>query len=115
MEMRILMTNGGQLLTGVTIRVPAETHKAVILVHAPVGLYLPAGLQLLVDDAQVEKLELQTCDNSGCYAGGELTDKTIAALRAGQSLAVVFQDLNKKPISVPVPLNGFSAAYQSIK
>jgi invasion protein IalB len=39
-----------------------------------------------------------------------LNDKFVAALRSGSQLKVTFQDSNKRPIAVAVPLLGFGLA-----
>ena len=52
----------------VNIRVPSDTHVPIVLVQLPLGLNLPAGAKLQVDDGKVTDLQIQTCENRGCYA-----------------------------------------------
>ena len=114
-EQRLIMQNTQQLVASVTIRVPAETNSPVMLVQAPLGLFLPGGIALDVDGASGETLELQTCDNNGCYAGGPLPENLLAAMTRGQSLNIKFQNLNKQTITVTATLVGFTAAFQRIR
>lgn len=114
-EQRAVVTQTGQLLTAFTIRIPPDTHKPVLMIQLPVGLFLPAGVKILVDDAQVDQQQLQTCDQGGCYAGAEVSDKLLDAMKSGKTVTVVFQNIAKKDIKVPIPLNGFKEAYSKIE
>ena len=39
-----------------------------LLVQLPLGLNLPVGAKLQVDDGKVVDLQIQTCEARGCYA-----------------------------------------------
>lgn len=86
-----------------------------MMIQAPLGLFLPAGISIDVDGADPQRFELQTCDAGGCYAGSPLADEFLARMSKGQTLNVNFQNLNKQSINVPVTLVGFTAAYQNIR
>ena len=44
-----------------------------------------------------------------------LTDKLVAAMRAGSELKITMQDANKKPIDMGLPLLGFGPAFDKAK
>lgn len=85
------------------------------MVQVPVGLFLPAGINLAVDDKDFDKLQLQTCDLNGCFAGSEVPEKMLDAMKDGKTLNVTFQNIAKKDIKVPMPLKGFKDAYSRIE
>jgi invasion protein IalB len=114
-EQRVVMSNTGQLLTAVTVRVPPETKAPVMMIQTPFGLHLPAGLKVAVDDTAFATLPLQTCDGGGCYAGDAVGPELLAALKRGVTLSITFQDAQQRDIAVPVSLNGFTAAYDKIQ
>ncbi|MCX5512302.1 invasion-associated locus B family protein [Kaistia algarum] len=114
MEQRAVLKQTGQLVASVTIRVPADTKKPVLLVRVPLGLSLEAGVTLDVDGAKGRSLPLQTCDAGGCYAGSPLPADFLAALQKGNTLDLIFQNLDKAPIKLQMPLAGFSDAYSRI-
>ncbi len=114
-EQRVVLSNTGQLLTAVTVRMPPDSMTPAMMIQTPFGLYLPAGLKLAVDDKDLGTLPLQTCDAGGCYAGEVVSAELLAALKAGTTLKVTFQDAAQRDIAVPVSLNGFSAAYDKIQ
>jgi invasion protein IalB len=58
---------------------------------------------------------LQTCDVKGCYAGEQISDDMLAAMKSGKTLAVGFQNLARQTISVPMALARFDEAYRRIQ
>jgi len=114
-EQRAIVTQTGRLLMQVTIRVPADTRKPVLMVQGPLGTFLPAGLLLDVDGSDFQKLDFQTCEASGCYAASPLTPEQLKTLFNGQSLNINVQSTNKQPIKVPMTLIGFTSAYRKIQ
>ncbi|MDQ0395458.1 invasion protein IalB [Labrys monachus] len=114
-EESAVMNGTGQLVVGITIRVPSDTRSPVMLVHLPLGLYLPAGVKLQVDAAEPVGLALQTCDASGCFAGAPVTAGLLDQLKHGQQLKVIFQNLQHADIAVPLPLGDFAASFAKIQ
>jgi invasion protein IalB len=114
-EQTAVLTKTGQLIILVNIRVPSDTHTPVALVQLPLGLNLPAGAKLQVDDGKSIDLQIQTCENRGCYASTPIAPDVLTAMRSGKQLKVSFQNLGKETISIPIPLADFAAAYDKIK
>ena len=114
-EQTAVLTKTGQLIVLVNIRVPSDTHVPVMLVQLPLGLNLPVGAKLQVDDGKPIELQIQTCENRGCYASTPIAADLLAALKSGKQLNVSFQNLGKETISIPFPLADFATAYDKIK
>ena len=114
-EQQAVLTKTGQLVVLVNVRVPSDTHAPVALVQLPLGLSLPGGAKLQVDDGKAVDLQIQTCESRGCYASAPIAPDALAALRSGKQLNVMFQTLAKETIKVPMPLTDFAAAYDKIK
>jgi invasion protein IalB len=114
-EETAVLTKTGQLIVLVNIHVTSDTRQPVALVQLPLGLNLPAGAKLQVDDGKVVDLQVQTCENRGCYANTPISPELLAALKSGKQLKVAFQNLNKEIITIPMPLADFAAAYEKIK
>jgi invasion protein IalB len=108
------VTKQGQLVGSVTIRTIAGG-EPIMIVSVPLGLYLGAGVSFDVDGANPQQLQLETCDRAGCYAQLKLTDDHLNAFRGGQALDIVFQNLNRQPVKLPMSLVGFTAAYDKVK
>lgn len=114
-EQNAVLTKTGQLVVLVNIRVPGDTRAPIALVQLPLGLNLQAGAKLQVDDGKTIDLPIQTCENRGCYASIPIAAEMLAALRSGKQLKVMFQDLAKETIAIPISLTDFSATYDKIK
>jgi invasion protein IalB len=112
---RLFITNTGQLIGSVTIRMPGDTKEPVMMIQTPLGLFLPAGVSIDVDEKKPQRLELQTCDENGCYAGSPVSDDLLAKMRRGQKFNIGFQNLNKQQINLQLSLVGFGAAFDKIK
>jgi invasion protein IalB len=114
-EQTAVVTNTGQLVASVVVRVPHDTRQPVMLIQVPVGLFLPAGVNVQVDETKPLAFAFQTCDLKGCYAGAPLPAETLAAMKTGKKLAVIFQNLQKETISIPLPLDNFAEAFARIQ
>ena len=114
-EQTAVLSKTGQLIVLVNIRVPSDTHTPVVLIQLPLGLNLPAGAKLQVDDGKSIDLQIQTCEARGCYTSAPIAPEQLAAMKSGKELKISFQNLGKETITIPMPLADFAAAYDKIK
>jgi invasion protein IalB len=103
------------LIVLVNIRVTGDAHSPDAVVQLPLGLNLPGGARLQIDDGKVIDLPIQTCEDRGCYANTPISPDLLTALKSGKQLKVSFQTLAKETITIPMPLADFAAAYEKIK
>jgi invasion protein IalB len=114
-EQNAVLTKTGQVIVVVNIRIAPDTRAPIALVQLPLGLNLPAGAKVQVDDGKTVDLQIQTCEQRGCYANTPITPDLLAALRSGKQFKVSFQNLAKETITIPMPLADFAPAYDKIK
>lgn len=114
-EETAVLSKTGQLIVLVNIRVASDTRQPIALVQLPLGLNLPVGAKVQVDEGKAYDLQIQTCENRGCYANLPIAPDLLATLRTGKQLKVSFQNLGKETITIPMPLTDFAAAYDKIK
>ncbi|WP_456756563.1 MULTISPECIES: invasion associated locus B family protein [unclassified Bradyrhizobium] len=115
MEQTAVLTKTGQLIVLVNIRVPGDTRTPVALIQLPLGLNLPVGAKLQVDDGKAVDVPIQTCEARGCYINAPIAADVLAQLKSGKQLKVSFQNLGKETISIPMPLADFATVYDKIK
>ena len=115
MEQTAVLTKTGQLVVLVNIRVPGDTRAPVVLIQLPLGLNLPAGAKVQVDEGKSVDLPVQTCEARGCFASMPIPADLLTAMKSGKQFKVSFQTLAKETISIPMPLGDFAAAYEKIK
>jgi invasion protein IalB len=114
-EQTAVLTKTGQLIVLINIRVASDTRTPIAVVQLPLGLNLPAGAKLQVDDGKTSDLQIQTCEQRGCYANAPIPADLLAAMKSGKQLKISFQNLGKETITIPMPLADFAAAYDKIK
>ena len=115
MEQNAVLTKTGQTIVLINIRIAPDTRTPVVLLQLPLGLNLPIGAKLQVDEGKTVDLQIQTCENRGCYASSPIAPDLLAALRSGKQLKVSFQNMAKETIAIPMPLGDFASAYDKIK
>lgn len=114
-EQNAVLTKTGQTIVLINIRIAPDTRTPVALLQLPLGLNIPVGAKLQVDEGKTVDLQIQTCENRGCYASTPIAPDLLASLKSGKQLKVSFQNMAKETISIPMPLNDFAAAYDKIK
>ncbi|MBR0751746.1 invasion associated locus B family protein [Bradyrhizobium jicamae] len=115
MEQNAVLTKTGQLIVLVNIRVPGDTRAPQALIQLPLGLNLPAGAKLQVDEGKAVDVAIQTCEARGCYVNAPIAADMLAALKTGKQLKILFQNLSKETITIPMPLTDFATVYEKIK
>ena len=114
-EQTAFLTKTGQRLATVKVRLPSSGGQPVMMIQVPVGLYLPAGLSMKIDERKPIALQIQTCDLQGCYAGSPISPDLLNAMKSGKRLSITFQDINKRNIAVPLTLERFAEVYRTIQ
>ena len=114
-EQNAVLTKTGQTIVLINIRIAPDTRTPVALLQLPLGLNLPIGAKLQVDEGKTVDLQIQTCENRGCYASTPIAPDLLASLKSGKQLKVSFQNMAKETIAIPMPLSDFAAAYDKIK
>lgn len=115
MEQTAVLSKTGQLVVLVNIRIPGDTRAPVALIQLPLGLNLPVGAKLQVDEGKTVDVPVQTCEARGCYINTPVGADILAALKSGKQLKVSFQNLSKETITIPMPLADFATVYEKIK
>jgi invasion protein IalB len=103
--------NTGMVLVSAAIRKVEGQDKEALMVMVPLGMALPPGVQVKVDDKEPVKLQFTLCHAAGCTAEGEATKAVIDQMKTGKQVVVAAINLAGKAIGFPVPLNGFDKAY----
>lgn len=113
-EQSLFITKTGQLVASVNIKIPPDTRLPVMMIQLPVGLFLPGGVNLQIDEGKSQALVIQTCDLKGCYAATTVSPELLGALKSGKRLSVTFQNLNKENVNLAFVLSGFAESYDKI-
>lgn len=92
----------------------ADRQARILRVLAPLGVLLPSGLGLRVDNADIGRAGFVRCLPNGCIAEVILEDELLSKLQTGgQATFIIFQT-PEEGIGIPISLNGFSAGFESL-
>jgi invasion protein IalB len=99
----------GQVVVSAAIRQVQGQDKKALMVMVPLGMALPPGLQMKVDENKPISLKYTLCHIAGCTAEAEATDEIVNQMKSGQKLVVAAINLAGQAIAFPdVPLAGFT-------
>ncbi len=91
---------------------PEKVLGAVI--YVPIGVRLPPGLGVQVDERSLHTYSFEICDSGTCQARAVLDGDLLKDLKAGLTGHVKFQNAAGQVLIVPVSLKGFSAALRAL-
>ncbi len=91
---------------------PEKILGAVIFV--PIGVRLPPGLGIQVDERPMRTYPFEICDPKRCHARAALEGDLLKDLKAGLTGHVKFQNAAGRVVVVQVSLKGISAALQAL-
>lgn len=89
--------------------------RPVAWVVLPLGVLLPPGVGLKVDEGETKVLPYRACDRRGCATPWLLTESDVSSLKSGKELIVMFRDLEGKSLGLKVSLQGFTKAFDRLK
>ena len=101
---------------GITVLVlkTADQKSRLMRVQAPLGVLLPAGLGLKIDNADVGRAGFVRCLPRGCYAEVVMDDKLMGQLRNGQTATFFIFQTPEEGIGFPLGLKGFGDGYDKL-
>jgi invasion protein IalB len=101
---------------GITVLVlkTADQKSRLMRVQAPLGVLLPAGLGLKIDNADVGRAGFVRCLPRGCYAEVVMDDALVGKLRTGQTATFFIFQTPEEGIGFPLGLKGFGDGYDKL-
>jgi invasion protein IalB len=87
----------------------------VLRVFAPLGILLPPGLGLKIDDKDVGHAPFLRCHNFACYAQVVVEDSLVEQLKTGKTAIFIIFQTEEAGIGIPISLNGFAEALQELQ
>lgn len=110
----VVLRENNQPLLHLAVGRIIETGDAAAIMTVPLGVLLPPGMALRVDEGENIRFPVQSCQPNGCIAVLPLEDEMIRQLKGGVQATVTFVDADQRPIGVPVSLLGFTAGFDSL-
>jgi invasion protein IalB len=88
--------------------------KRVLRVFAPLGVLLPPGIGLKIDDKDVGHAPFLRCHTFACYAQVVVEDSLIEQMKNGKTAVFIIFQTEEAGIGIPISLAGFGAALAAL-
>jgi len=92
----------------------ADLKSRLMRVVAPLGVILPSGLGLKIDNVDVGRAGFVKCLPNGCLAEINMDDKLIGQLRNGQTATFIIFQSPEEGIGFPMSLKGFGEGFDKL-
>ena len=90
-------------------------HKSRLLrVVAPMGVLLPSGLGLKIDNEDVGRAGFVRCLPNGCVAEVVMDENLIGKMRSGQTATFIIFQTPEEGIGFPMSLKGFGEGFDKL-
>jgi invasion protein IalB len=100
-------------LTVIVLKTSDQKNRLMRVV-APLGVLLPSGLGLKIDNQDVGRAGFVRCLPNGCVAEVVMDDKLIGQLRTGQTSTFIIFQTPEEGIGFPMSLKGFGDGYDQL-
>ena len=104
----------GAVIAAAAIRKVEGIKKEDFLVSEPLGMRIPDGVRVTIDDGKHISLRFLFCNHNGCMAQAPGTESLglVDKLKKGNNMLVAAINMAGKPVGYPVSLDGFTKVYQ---
>jgi invasion protein IalB len=92
----------------------ADQKSRLLRVVAPLGVLLPSGLGLKIDQADIGRAGFVRCLPNGCIAEVVMDDELIKKLRTGKTATFIIFQTPEEGIGFPLSLAGFGEGYDKL-
>jgi invasion protein IalB len=92
----------------------ADQKSRLMRVVAPLGVLLPSGLGLKIDQTDVGRAGFVRCLPNGCIAEVVMDDALIQKLRNGKTATFIIFQTPEEGIGFPMSLAGFGEGYDKL-
>jgi invasion protein IalB len=92
----------------------ADAKSRLMRVVAPLGVLLPSGLGLKIDNADIGRAGFVRCLPNGCIAEVVMDDTLVKKLQTGKTATFIIFQTPEEGIGFPMSLAGFAEGYAKL-
>jgi invasion protein IalB len=93
----------------------ADNRGYLLRVVAPLGILLPAGLGLKIDQADIGRAGFVRCLSTGCVAEVVMDDNLLKQLRSGKQATFIVFQTPEEGVGIPVSMKGFATGFEKLQ
>jgi invasion protein IalB len=92
----------------------ADGKNRLLRVIAPLGVLLPSGLGLKIDDTDVGRAGFVRCLPTGCVAEVVMEEKLIEQMKSGKKATFIIFQTPEEGIGIPLSMAGFKDGFDAL-
>ena len=92
----------------------ADQKSRLMRVVAPLGVLLPSGLGLKLDNADIGRAGFVRCLPNGCVAEVVMDEKLVGQLRTGKTATFIIFQTPEEGVGFPLSLKGFGEGFDKL-
>ena len=92
----------------------ADKQARILRILAPLGVLLPRGLGLRIDDKDMGSAGFIRCLPNGCIAEVIMDETLISSLTTGKEATFIIFQTPEEGIGIPISLAGFGAGFAAL-
>jgi invasion protein IalB len=92
----------------------ADGRSRLLRVIAPLGVLLPSGLGLKIDDTDVGRAGFVRCLPTGCVAEVVMEEKLIEQMKQGHTATFIIFQTPEEGTGIPLTLEGFREGFEAL-
>ncbi len=93
----------------------ADNRGYLLRVVAPLGVLLPSGLGLKIDNNDIGRAGFVRCLTTGCVAEVVMDDGLIRSFKSGKQATFIVFQTPEAGVGIPLSLKGFDTGFDSMK
>jgi len=111
----VVTKEGNQRVLNIAVGYAPKIPDPVALITLPLGIALPPGAALTLDDDKPIRFPIERCEPGGCRAGLKLEKTLLDKINAAKKVQLGFSDDAHRPVQIPLSMKGFTAALKTLK
>lgn len=92
----------------------ADGKSRLLRVVAPLGVLLPKGLSLKIDQTDIGRAGFVRCLPTGCVAEVQMEDQLVEQLRTGTTATFIIFQTPEEGVGIPLALSGFKDGFDHL-
>jgi invasion protein IalB len=92
----------------------ADGKSRLLRMVAPLGILIPSGIGLRIDQNDIGRAGYVRCLSTGCIAEAVLDDTLLNQLKGGQTATFIVFQTPEEGVGIPVSLKGFGAGFDGL-
>jgi invasion protein IalB len=105
----------GPTIARLTVLKVTETPNPLLIITTPLGVMLPPGVVIYIDQKEIGRMPFQVCIEPGCRSQAEMPTDLLQSFKAGSGGTVKLVRPDGQEMSVTFSLKGFTAAFDALK